>query len=63
MQRRLGSRLSEEKRWIDGDKLMLPGFYADQSLAVFLRGCLILAMFAVAPMFFSRIVFGLAGCP
>lgn len=54
------SRLSEVKRWIVGGKVMLPGSYADQSLAVFLRGCLIFAMFAAAPMFFSRIVFGLA---
>ncbi len=55
------SQLSEVKRWIDGGKVVLPGFYADQSSAVFLRGCLFFAMFAVAPLFFSRIVFGLAG--
>ena len=52
-------RMREIKKWIVGDKAIIPSAYADQSFVVFLGGFLIYVMFVAAPMLFSRAVFGL----
>lgn len=50
------SRASEMKDWINGDSVVLIPEYRDQSVRVFLRGCIIVVLFVPAPILLSGII-------